>query len=96
MTPTCVRTIVAGALTFVAAAGWPHLSQNEIDAAQTVAFTDQLERSKGLPAASLASTRRAALQQLGTTRAGAAAGSSDQAKVRILVSAVNDLAAAQR
>ncbi|MCR4376251.1 MAG: hypothetical protein NUW22_15530, partial [Acidobacteria bacterium] len=111
----------------------PHISQNEIDAAKTVVFTeanaqeqkkivfppgfalakafvDQLERAKGLPAASLASTRgelaraeglsgqarRAALQQLGVTLAGAVAGSSDQAKVRMLVSAVNDLAAAQQ
>lgn len=111
----------------------PHLSQNEIDAAKTVVFTeanaqeqkkivfppsfalakayvDQLERSKGLTAASLASTRselaraeglsgqarRAALQQLGTTLNSAVAGSSDQAKVRMLVSAVNTLATAQR
>jgi hypothetical protein len=74
------------------------------------AFVDQLERSKGLSAATIASTRtaitraeglsgaarRTALQQLGTSLGGSVAGSSDAAKVRMLVSAVNDLAAAQR
>jgi len=111
----------------------PHLSQNEIDAAKTVAFTeanaqdqkkivwppsfalakafvDQLERSKGLSAATITSTRgelaraeglsgqarRAALQQLGSTLTSAVAGSSDQAKVRMLMSAVNNLAGSQR
>jgi len=111
----------------------PHLSQNEIDAAKTVNFTeanaqdqrkivwppsfalpkafiDQLERSKGLSAATITSTRsaltraeglsgqarRTALQQLGTTLNGSVSGSSDQAKVQMLVKAVNDLAAAQR
>ncbi len=111
----------------------PLLSQNEIDAAKTVVFTeanaqdqqkivwppsfalakafvDQLERSKGISAANVTSTRtelarierlsgaarRAPLQALGTKLAADAAGSSDQPKVRMLVTAVNDLAAAQR
>jgi hypothetical protein len=74
------------------------------------AFVDQLERSKGLSNASISSTRselarieklsgsarRAPLQALGTKLSGEAGGSSDQAKVRMLVTAVNDLAAAQR
>jgi hypothetical protein len=111
----------------------PLLSQNEIDAAKTVtfseanaqdqkkfvwppsfamarAFVDQLERSKGLSAGSISSTRseltrierlsgsarRAPLQTLGTKISAEAAGSSDQAKVKMLVTALNDLAAAQR
>ena len=111
----------------------PHLSQNEIDAAKTVVFTeanaqdqkkivyppsfalpkaflDQLERSKGLANATISSTRteltrierlsgaarRAPLQALGTKLAADAGGSSDQAKVKMLVAAVNDLAGAQK
>ena len=107
----------------------PHISQNEIDAANTVhfdylnvqgqqkivwppsfalarAYVDQLERSRGLGAdriaavrASLAGAekasgqkRRDALAQLGTQLSGEAASSSDQAKVRMLVGAVGDLA----
>ena len=74
------------------------------------ALVDQLERSRGLSAASLASTRselaraeglsgaarRTALQALGTRLGGDTAASSDQAKMRRLVAAMNDLAAAQR
>ena len=111
----------------------PHLSQNEIDAAKTVVFTeanaqdqkkivyppsfalpkayiDQLERSKGLSNSTISSTRtelarierlsgaarRAPLQALGTKLAAEAGGSSDQAKVKLLAAAVNELAAAQR
>ena len=111
----------------------PHLSQNEIDAAKTVAFTeanaqdqkkivwppsfakakafvDQLERSKGLSSGTISSTRnelarietlsgtarRAPLEALGTKLGAEAGGSSDQAKVKMLVAAVNELAAAQR
>ncbi len=73
------------------------------------AFVDQLERSRGLSAESLSNTRRAltraeglsgearrtALQQLGTTLASQVAGSSDQTRVRMLVTTVNDLARAQ-
>jgi hypothetical protein len=75
--------------------------------AKAKAFVDQLERSKGLPAATITSTRQAlsraeaasggaratALQQLSASITGAAAGSSDQAKVRMLIAAVNELAA---
>ncbi|NQW03670.1 MAG: hypothetical protein HQ485_06545 [Acidobacteria bacterium] len=71
------------------------------------AYVDQLERAGGLSAANLASTRSAltraegqtgaaratALQALGTSLSGMASGSSDQAKVGLLVAAVNDLAA---
>jgi hypothetical protein len=70
------------------------------------AFVDQLERSNGLPAARIQSTRaglaaaeratggarRTALTQLATQLNGDAAVSSDQAKVRMLIAAVNDLA----
>jgi hypothetical protein len=106
----------------------PHISQNEIDAANTVrfdylnvqgqqkivwppsfamarAFVDQLERSRGLSAdritavrASLASAekmsgskRRDALAQLGSQLTTDAGSSTDQAKVRMLASAVGDL-----
>jgi hypothetical protein len=74
------------------------------------AFLDQLERSNGLSAQNVSAARealtaaergtsaerRAALQQLGTRLNGQVAGASDQAKMRMLVSAVNDLAAAQQ
>jgi hypothetical protein len=107
----------------------PHISQNEIDAANTVhfdylnvqgqqkivwppsfalarAYVDQLERSHGLSAdrisvvrASLAAAEKAsgkkrkdALAALGTQLSTDAASSSDQAKVRMLASAVGDLA----
>ena len=107
----------------------PHLSQNEIDAANTVkydhlnaqgqpkmvwppsfalarAFVDQLERSKGLSAARITAVRdalssaerasggqrRTALTALATSLNGNVTGSSDQAKVRMLISAVSDLA----
>jgi hypothetical protein len=73
------------------------------------AFVDQLERSRGLSTADITSTRsaltaaerasgdarRTALEQLGTTLNGKVSGSSDQAKVRMLVTAVNDLAGAR-
>jgi hypothetical protein len=109
------------------------ISQNELDAANTVrfdylnaqeqrkmvwppsfalarAFVDQLERSNGLPAARITATRdaltaaerqsgatrRTALSELASQLTSAAAGSSDAAKVRMLVTAVTDLAAAQR
>jgi len=78
--------------------------------AMAKAFVDQLERSKGLAAGTITSTRsaltraeglsgaarRTALQQLGTTLSGSVSGSSDSAKVQMLVKAVNDLAAATR
>jgi LVIVD repeat len=110
----------------------PYLTQNEIDAAQTVhldrfntqdqpklvwpttfalarAYLDQLARSNGLSAARVTAVRaeltRAeglsgmarhnALAQLGTQLNGDAAGSSDQAKARLLASTVTDLAGAQ-
>jgi hypothetical protein len=74
------------------------------------AFLDQLERSNGMSAANLASTRtdlataevgisaarQTALQALATKVNGLVSGSSDQAKMRMLVTALNDLAAAQR
>jgi len=74
------------------------------------AYVDQLERSQGLSSASIlgvrsdlaraealsGAARTTALQALGTRLNGQAAGSSDQARVRALVAAVNDLAAAQR
>jgi hypothetical protein len=74
------------------------------------AFLDQLERSNGLSAQNIAAARtalttaergtsaerRAALQQLGTQLNGQVAGASDQAKMGMLVKAVNDLAAAQQ
>ena len=106
----------------------PLISQNEIDAANTVkydflnaqgqpkmvwppsfalarAFVDQLERSKGLSAARVTAVRaalsaaerasggqrRTALNALATSLNADVAGSSDQAKVRMLVSAVTDL-----
>jgi hypothetical protein len=111
----------------------PHLSQNEIDAANTVkltlqnpqgqskfvwppsfalarAFADQLERSRGLSAARLSAVRsalsgaegqsgaarRTALTTLASQIDGDVNGSSDQAKVRMLASAVRDLANATR
>jgi hypothetical protein len=107
----------------------PHLSQNEIDAANTVkldylnaqgqprfvwppsfalarAYVDQLERNKGLAAARITAVRndlssaeklsgpqrRDALTKLAAQVNGDAAGSSDQAKVRMLTAAVKDLA----
>ena len=107
----------------------PHLSRNELDAANTVvlshlnaqgqpkfvwppsfakarAFVDQLERSKGLSDAritavrtELASAERAsggarrnALTALAKQLSGDAAGSSDRAKVQMLVTAVQELA----
>jgi len=70
------------------------------------AYVDQLERSNGLSAARIQTTRsaiaaaerasggqrRTALTQLATQLNGDAAGSSDQSKVRMLVTALNDLA----
>ena len=70
------------------------------------AYVDQLERSNGLTAAKIQSTRTAlaaaeranggqrttALNQLATQLNGDVAGSSDGAKVRMLISAVTDLA----
>jgi hypothetical protein len=107
----------------------PHLSQNEIDAANTVkleylnaqgqprfvwppsfalarAYVDQLERNKGLAAARISAVRndlssaeklsgqqrRDALTKLAAQVTGDAAGSSDQAKVRMLAAALKDLA----
>jgi LVIVD repeat-containing protein len=107
----------------------PHLSQNEIDAANTVkleylnaqgqpkfvwppsfakarAFVDQLERSKGLAPARITAVRTAlsaaekqsggaratALNQLVTSINADAAGSSDAAKVKMLSTAVAELA----
>jgi len=78
--------------------------------AKAKAFVDQLERSKGLSSATITSTRnelariekmsgaarRAPLQALGTKLGADAGGSSDSAKVKMLVAAVNELAAAQR
>jgi len=69
------------------------------------AYVDQLERSNGLTAAKIQSTRTAlaaaerasgaqrttALNQLATQLNGDVVGSSDQAKVRMLISAVTDL-----
>jgi hypothetical protein len=106
----------------------PHLSKNEIDAANTVqlghlnaqgqpkfvwpasfakarAFVDQLERSKGLSAARISavrtelanaekasgSARSTALATLAKLLASDAAGSSDRAKVQMLVAAVQEL-----
>jgi len=74
------------------------------------AYVDQLERSKGLTADMLASTRaalqnaerasgnsrRTALTTLASQLNTAAEGSSDQKKVKMLAAAVTDLAAAQR
>ncbi len=69
------------------------------------AFVDQLERSKGLAASRISSVRAAltsaerasgaarstALSQLATSLDADAAGSSDRAKVRLLIGAVGDL-----
>ncbi len=69
------------------------------------AYVDQLERSKGLPAARIKATRaalqraekasglarRRALSTLATQLGTDARGSSDQAKVQVLIAAVNDL-----
>jgi hypothetical protein len=69
------------------------------------AYVDQLERSNGLPAAKIQSTRdalasaekangsqkRAALAKLATQLNGDVAGSSDQDKMKLLVGAVTDL-----
>ncbi len=74
------------------------------------AFVDQLERTSGLAAAQLSSTRsdlanaermagtqrRDALTQLAGRLDGAVQGSRDQAKLRMLVAAVRDLANAQQ
>jgi hypothetical protein len=74
--------------------------------AKARAFVDQLERSKGLPAARLTElrtalagaekqsgqARRTALSQLSTQVSGDVAGSTDQAKVRMLSSAIAELA----
>jgi hypothetical protein len=74
------------------------------------AFVDQLARSNGLTAARITAVReelgraerlsgqrrRDALTQLGSQIDGDLAGSSDQAKVRMLASAVRDLANATR
>jgi hypothetical protein len=74
------------------------------------AYVDQLERSNGLAAAKIASTRQAlasaesasgtqrsgALTKLATQLNGDATGSSDAAKVRMLASAVGQLATASR
>jgi hypothetical protein len=107
----------------------PHLSKNELDAANTVqlghlnaqgqpkfvwppsfakarAFVDQLERSKGLSAARLTAVRaeltsaeqasgnarRTALASLAKQLTSDAAGSTDRAKVQMLVVAVQELA----
>jgi hypothetical protein len=70
------------------------------------AYLDQLERSNGLSATKVQSTRdalaaaehaaggrrRTALTQLATQLTGDVSGSSDQAKLKLLASAVNDLA----
>jgi hypothetical protein len=70
------------------------------------AYLDQLERSSGLEATRLQATRdtlstaeratgasrRNALTQLATQLNGDLAGSSDQAKVKLLIGAVSDLA----
>ena len=69
------------------------------------AYVDQLERSHGLPAARIKATRaalqraerasglarRRALSTLATQLGTDARGSSDQAKVQMLIAAVNDL-----
>ena len=74
------------------------------------AYVDQLERSSGLAAARIAdirtqlsaaekqsvSARRTALTQLAAQLNGESAGSSDGAKVKMLASAVGDLASASR
>ena len=74
------------------------------------AYLDQLTRSNGLPAARISALRtalagaeklsggqkRTALQQVAGDAAKDGAGSSDQAKVQMLSSAVKELAAAQR
>jgi hypothetical protein len=106
----------------------PHLSKNEIDAANTVvlghlnaqgqpvrwpasfakarSFVDQLERTKGLSAARIGAirtelagaekasggARRTALTTLAKQLTADAAGSSDRAKVQMLVTAVQELA----
>jgi hypothetical protein len=73
------------------------------------AYVDQLERSNGLAAAKIQTTREAiasaekvtgrqrrrALEQLATQLTGDVSGSSDQAKLNLLVGAVNDLAKAR-
>jgi hypothetical protein len=73
------------------------------------AYVDQLERSRGLSAARITAARQAlqraqgasgaarttALTQLATQLEGDAAGSSDAAKVRMLVGAVRDLSSAR-
>jgi hypothetical protein len=73
------------------------------------AYTDQLERSKGLSSSRLSavrsqlaaaesasgSARATALTQLATTLNADAAGSSDRAKVEMLTKAVTDLASAR-
>jgi hypothetical protein len=70
------------------------------------AYLDQLERSNGLPAAKIQTTReslvaaervtgarrRTALTQLSSQLNGDVVGSSDQAKLKLLVSALSDLA----
>ena len=72
------------------------------------AYLDQLERSNGLPAASIQSTRaslaaaekatgqqrRAALTQLATQLNSEVLSSADQAKIKLLSAAVSDLAKA--
>jgi hypothetical protein len=74
------------------------------------AYVDQLERSNGLASGRIAAVRQAltsaerasgaqrgtALTQLATQLDGDAGGSTDAAKVRMLATAVRDLAAAQR
>ena len=73
------------------------------------AYIDQLERSSGLAAARIQATRdaltaaekasgpqrRTALSQLATQLNGDVQGSSDQAKMKLLVAAVTDLAKAR-
>ena len=73
------------------------------------AFVDQLERSKGLSAARITAVRdalagaeratgaarRTALTTLATSLNGDVTGSSDQAKVKMLATAVSDLANAR-
>ncbi|CAN5796140.1 hypothetical protein BH23GEM6_BH23GEM6_02170 [soil metagenome] len=109
-----------------------HLTQNEIDAANTVrfeqlnpqgqpkivwpasfalarAYLDQVERSRGLSASSIATSRTTltnaegstgtrrqdALTRLAAQLDGEAAGSADAARVRLLAGAVRDVAAAR-
>ncbi len=74
------------------------------------AFADQLERSKGLTGAALTAlrndltsaerangaARRTALQTLGTRLNGQVSGSADQAKMKMLVAAINEVATATR